>query len=79
MVRKSRFSVVSVPFLPHGSLTPFGRFPTQFSGFYRNESGIRSIKSVGQGEKARYEEAEKREESFPFQIVGMGNELKGER
>lgn len=40
---------------------------------------MKSMKSVGQEEKARYEEAEKREEGFSFQTVGMGNELKGER
>lgn len=40
-----------------------------------DESGVGSIQS----EKAGCEEAEKRKEGFPFQIVGVGSERKGGR
>lgn len=42
---------------------------------HTDESGVGSIQS----EKAGCEEAEKRKEGFPFQIVGVGSERKGGR
>lgn len=44
---------------------------------HRDESGVGSIHSVGQEEKDKCEEAEKSEEGFLFQIVGIENERKG--
>lgn len=61
---------------PHHLEEVFSRSSEAFTN--RDELGVGSIQSVGQEEKAKCEEAEKRKKGFPFQIVGMGSEQKGE-
>lgn len=63
--------------VPHHLEENFSRSSEAFTN--RDELGVGSILSVGQEEKARCEEAKKRKEGFPFQMVGMGSEQKGKR